>query len=147
MTAITVLDVANARGVKATLGGIAGEEFDRVGLPMIGGCCVCQATIAAYNAYPGRNGYLHCADCIEADGGFATVEEFEQFERECGRVSDHDPMVVSENDAARQRDELAARLDALLNVLNQDKDGDYFISAEAADVIEGARTALAQVKR
>lgn len=139
MTAITILDVANARGARVNLGGISAAEFDRVGLPMVGGCCVCEAVIAAYNAYPGRNGYLHCGDCIEGDGGFATVEEFEQGER--------DQMVVPESEAARQRDELAARLDALLTIINQDKDGDYFICAEAADVIEGARTALAKVTR
>jgi hypothetical protein len=40
----------------------------------MGGCCKCEACIAAYNAYPSKSGYLKCGDCIGNDG-FDMVEE------------------------------------------------------------------------
>lgn len=76
---ITILQIAKARGVHVDEHGcIDGAEFERVGLPLMGGCYYCHATIAAYNAYPGRNGYWHCADCINDDAGYQTVAEFEE---------------------------------------------------------------------
>lgn len=76
---VTILDVARSRGIKSEKDGkIPGSEFDRVGLPMIGGCQHCGATIAAYNAYPSKTGFLQCSDCI-ADIGFGSVEAFEEF--------------------------------------------------------------------
>lgn len=75
---ITILDVAEARGVQAGPdGSISGGEFERVGLPLFGGCEGCGASIAAYNAYPSKTGYIRCGDCI-GDLGFASVEEFER---------------------------------------------------------------------
>jgi hypothetical protein len=59
---------------------LTGEDFARVDLAILGGCGGCQATLAAYNAYPSLGGFWQCADCI-ADDGFETVEEFEAFER------------------------------------------------------------------
>lgn len=77
MSPVTILDVAKARGVQEGEHGISGGEFDRVGLPMMGGCEVCGATVAAYNACPSTTGYLRCrSGCIYEDG-FATVEAFE----------------------------------------------------------------------
>ena len=56
---ITVLDVAKARGVQEDSEGcISAAEFERVGLPFMGGCARCGATIAAYNAAPSRVGFL-----------------------------------------------------------------------------------------
>lgn len=76
--AITVHEVAEARGLNVDHDGASSiDDYAGVGLAMLGGCHVCAASIAAYNAYPGRNGYWHCGDCIEGDGGFETVEEFE----------------------------------------------------------------------
>ena len=49
-------------------------EFDRLGLPMMGGCQVCQASIAAYNACPTATGNLSCTNCVGAEG-FATVDQ------------------------------------------------------------------------
>jgi hypothetical protein len=80
---ITILQVAEARGAQRDdRGGINGAEFERVGLPIIGGCGHCGATVAAYNACPSKTGYLLCASgCIEGDG-FETVEEFEAWLKE-----------------------------------------------------------------
>ena len=78
------MDVAVARGVqKGTNGAINGAEFIRVGLPIIAGCAHCGATVTAYNAAPGRNGYILCAGtCSEPDYGFPTVEAFEAWAKE-----------------------------------------------------------------
>jgi hypothetical protein len=78
MTAITVFELAEHRGARSIDGAINGAEFERVGLPILGGCEGCYATIAAYNAYPSKSGFLRCDDCI-GDAGFATVEEANAF--------------------------------------------------------------------
>jgi hypothetical protein len=52
-----------------------GEDHWSAGVAILGGCEICFATIASYNAYPARSGFWRCADCI-GDGGYATVEEF-----------------------------------------------------------------------
>ena len=71
---ITLLQLARAMGAEETEdGAINGSEFERLGLPMLGGCQVCQATIAAYNACPTTTGYLSCTNCVETEG-YATVE-------------------------------------------------------------------------
>ena len=70
---ITVLDLAKYRGATEVNGAINGAEFERVGLPFFGGCEACEASIAAYNAYPSTSGYLRCRDCI-GDDGYPTVE-------------------------------------------------------------------------
>ena len=84
---ITVLELALHRGVKEdTNGNISMGALEDVGLPFMGGCLICGAGIAAYNACPSKlsagaaklceqSGYLKCASgCIDEDG-FATVEE------------------------------------------------------------------------
>ena len=78
---ITILDVAKARGVKEENGAISGSEFFRVGLQFMGGCARCQASLAAFNAYPSKSGYWKCDECI-GDDGFATVDEFEDWDYE-----------------------------------------------------------------
>jgi hypothetical protein len=73
--AITILDLAEHRGAKPEeSGAFTGGEIHRVGLPMMGGCQGCGATIAAYNAYPSKTGYLRCKDCV-GELGYATCEE------------------------------------------------------------------------
>lgn len=46
------------------------------GLNLIGGCELCEATLAAYNAYPSRSGYWRCSDCI-GDTGFTLEEAYQ----------------------------------------------------------------------
>lgn len=73
---ITVRDLALHLGATPDAdGNLSGGEFEKVGLPIMGGCEVCGATIAAYNACPSTSGYLRCQKgCIGSDG-FATVEQ------------------------------------------------------------------------
>ena len=73
---ITILDyVKDQIGEKTTY---TAEDFSRAGVDIIGGCEVCGATLAGYNAYPAKSGYWRCADCIY-DDGFATAEDFINF--------------------------------------------------------------------
>lgn len=73
---ITVMQLAEFRGVKPTEdGSVNMGQFDDVGLPMLGGCEVCEACIAAYNACPSKSGYLRCASGCIGDDGYETVEE------------------------------------------------------------------------
>ena len=75
MKPITILDIALAKGANPdhlTMG-----EFDRLGLPMMGGCQTCGATIAAYDASPSTTGYLQCAKGCIGDRGFPTVKAYD----------------------------------------------------------------------
>jgi hypothetical protein len=80
-SALNVLSLAIALGAKAnedgsySLGAI--EDTD---LPFFSGCQHCQASLGPMQAYPTRNGYITCKDCLEPSEGFATVEEFKTFE-------------------------------------------------------------------
>jgi hypothetical protein len=73
---VTILQLALYRlGLPADHpGSLDGAQFEGVGLPIMGGCERCHASIAAYNAHPSLTGFLQCSDCI-ADLGYATVEE------------------------------------------------------------------------
>lgn len=51
-----------------------GQDFEQARLPMLGGCEVCGASIAAYNAYPSKSGYLRCADDI-GDSGWEVITD------------------------------------------------------------------------
>ena len=74
--AITILELAKYRGAKpARDGSISGDEFDRVGLPILGGCEVCHACVAAHNACPSRTGFLRCANGCIGELGWDAVEE------------------------------------------------------------------------
>jgi len=53
----------------------AGEDHWNANVGILGGCQICFATIASYNAYPARSGFWRCGGCI-GDDGYATVEEF-----------------------------------------------------------------------
>lgn len=78
--AITILDLAKHRGVEQQPDGtITGQAFEDVGLPFLGGCQRCGASIAAYNMYPSRTGYVQCSHCIDEEIGFTTCEEAEAF--------------------------------------------------------------------
>lgn len=70
---ITIIDY-----VKSVVGdkpAYHGGDFAGNGVAMTGGCEICYATLAAYNAYPSKSGYWRCADHI-GDTGYATVAEF-----------------------------------------------------------------------
>jgi hypothetical protein len=51
-----------------------GQDFIDAELPITGGCEVCGASIAAYNACPSTSGYLRCSHGCIGDDGFDTVE-------------------------------------------------------------------------
>ena len=78
--AVTILELAKHRGAEEVEGSINGAEFEKVGLPIMGGCEICGATIAAYNACPTRTGYLRCnrEECLGYEG-FENVEEADRF--------------------------------------------------------------------
>ena len=96
---ITIFDLAKHRGLKIEEdGSCTGQAFFDVGLDFLGGCCRCHATIAAYNAYPGRNGYWHCRDCISPEEGYATVEEANEAISEESLLTLAKHIVAMEND-------------------------------------------------
>jgi predicted RNA-binding Zn-ribbon protein involved in translation (DUF1610 family) len=70
---ITILDYVKSQiGDKDTY---TGTEIASCGFEMTGGCEICLATIAVYNAYPSHSGYWRCADCL-ADTGYSNIPEF-----------------------------------------------------------------------
>jgi hypothetical protein len=72
---VTVHDLMVHRiGADPNQTSFSGADYERAGLPMLGGCAGCEATIAGYNSYPSADGYLRCADCI-GDTGWDTVED------------------------------------------------------------------------
>lgn len=78
---ITILNLALAWGAKKDEdGSITMSEFDRLGLPFFAGCQHCFASLAAYNAYPTRNCFISCAECVQ-DTGFKTAEDFTAWEK------------------------------------------------------------------
>lgn len=78
---VSVLGIAQARGVQAEAGRISAGEFARLGLPLISGCERCHATLGPGDAYPTRTGFIQCGDCLEgSDLGFISVADFEAFE-------------------------------------------------------------------
>lgn len=74
---LTILDVAKARGLKEDDRGISMGQIEDLGLPFMGGCQTCGASIACSNAYPSRSGFLRCVDDI-GDEGYDTVEKFDK---------------------------------------------------------------------
>jgi len=73
---ITVLELAKFRGLQEDEDGkVSMTAFDDVGLPMMGGCSVCGATVACYNSCPSKSGFLKCVEGCIGDDGWETVEE------------------------------------------------------------------------
>ena len=70
---ITILDYV--RAVTGDKSSYTGEDHYKAGVGILGGCEICFATIASYNAYPARSGFWRCADCI-GEAGYATVADF-----------------------------------------------------------------------
>ncbi len=73
---LTNHDVAVKLGAQPDAsGGYPGSAYISRGLPVLGGCEGCGATLAPYNAYPSVSGYLRCSDCI-GDTGFDSWDEY-----------------------------------------------------------------------
>ena len=51
-----------------------GDDFAEAGFEMMGGCEVCGAMLAAYNAHPSWSGFWRCKYCI-GDTGWTDVED------------------------------------------------------------------------
>lgn len=74
---ISIQDLAVHRGIQPDKPGgstFNAGEYMRVGLPFMGGCEVCSANLAPYNAYPSKSGMIRCLDDLGALG-YETVEE------------------------------------------------------------------------
>jgi hypothetical protein len=54
---------------------VNGQDFIDAELPMMGGCEICGATVAAYNSCPSTSGYIRCKNGCICDDGYDTVEE------------------------------------------------------------------------
>ena len=73
---ITILELAQHRGLKENeSGGFGGQAFYDVGLDIMGGCAVCGASLAAYNACPSKHGVWMCEDICIADDGWTNVKD------------------------------------------------------------------------
>lgn len=61
---ITIFDLAEfILGFTPT----TGDDFAKAGLPILAGCQVCGESLAAYNAYPTKTGYIRCHHCLHSD--------------------------------------------------------------------------------
>lgn len=72
---ITILELATfILGREAS----TGLDFYDAGLAMMGGCEICGASLAAYNACPSKSGFWRCrSGCID-DTGWTDLEEARQ---------------------------------------------------------------------
>jgi hypothetical protein len=52
-----------------------GAQFAEAGLAILGGCEVCRATLAAYNACPSKSGYWRCLNGCIGDAGWDDVAQ------------------------------------------------------------------------
>ena len=69
---ITIAELADYRlGRKAS----TGQDFIDAELDIMGGCQVCGASLAAYNACPSKTGFWRCANGCIYNEGWETVEE------------------------------------------------------------------------
>lgn len=84
--AITIYELAEHRlgENRESTESLNGGEICSVGLPFWGGCEVCGASIAAYNAYPSKSGYLRCSEDIWNDGWDSVEEADEAIQQPAG---------------------------------------------------------------
>jgi|TARA_R100001530_G_scaffold60286_1_gene43557 hypothetical protein len=54
-----------------------GEDFADLNLPFWGGCAICEASIAAYNACFGRHGYLIGTCCADKENALTNMLEIQ----------------------------------------------------------------------
>lgn len=52
-------------------------DTDRHSLTFMAGCQKCGASLAPYNSYPSKTGYIQCVDCIGTLGFESAREEIE----------------------------------------------------------------------
>lgn len=69
---ITILQLAEHRLGRPA---VNGQDFEDAGLALLGGCEVCAAGLAAYNACPSKSGSWRCASGCIGDTGWESVEE------------------------------------------------------------------------
>jgi hypothetical protein len=78
-TPITILDLARYRleilAIPHDPEHLNGRDFADVGLPIMGGCGICSATVAAYNSCPSKDGYLRCRNGCIGDDGWTDVTQ------------------------------------------------------------------------
>ncbi len=55
-------------------------SIESTDLPFFSGCQCCEASLGPMQAYPSKNGFICCKDCID-DHGFDNVEAFKAFEQ------------------------------------------------------------------
>lgn len=78
-TPITVFDLALYRlQLPKDTESLNGADFQKAGLAIMGGCQVCGATLAAYNACPSKAGYWRCLHGCIGNEGWESVEEANQ---------------------------------------------------------------------
>ena len=77
---LTIFDIALALDRQAGIvhpdDRMTGADLDRLRLPMFGGCAICEASLAAFNAVPTRSGFLACEDCASPEAGYETLVDF-----------------------------------------------------------------------
>lgn len=88
---ITILDYAIWVNPELKGKSISAQDLYDLNLPFCGGCCDCEASIAAFNAYPCTNGYLRCKECTISSGeGYSSVEDFDEYMKDdiedCGHI-------------------------------------------------------------
>ena len=76
---VTILQCVIARLHLKTGEGITGGDCERAGFAILGGCQMCNATIAAHNACPTKSGFWSCLNECVGDRGFESVKEALEF--------------------------------------------------------------------
>jgi len=90
---MSFLDIAIALGVKKDeeMGGYNGADLWEHNLPIMSVCVSCGATLAAYNSYPARDGYIYCAEDHPEDvSGFTDIGQWLRFASPTGNVTVED---------------------------------------------------------
>jgi hypothetical protein len=83
---VTIHEVAVSRGIKPNeLGGFDAGQYYEASLPFFAGCESCGASLAPYNSYPSKSGFIRCKDCIDGLGFDSTL----QFESWCQEQDTH----------------------------------------------------------
>lgn len=94
---ITILDYAIwANPELGTKSSISAQDLYDLNLPFFGGCCDCEASIAAFNAYPCTNGYLRCKECTISSGeGYSSAKDFHEDSEDCSDLDNGDDNGIS----------------------------------------------------
>lgn len=53
---------------------ISEKSFTKYGMPMEGNCCICGESISAFNASPGKNGYIF-GKCCATESNTLNMDE------------------------------------------------------------------------